>query len=305
MTNEALGPRGASAGAVLRAARERQGLHIAALAAAIKVSPRKLEALENDRFDELPGATFTRALAQTVCRTLRIDAAPVLALLPPSDMVELDHVTGRLNAPFRDRASRDGAGLSGITAAPLAWGGVLLLVAALVTYFVPPSWYGPAASAPAARPAPSVVPVARPAPATAAPAPTAAPLAAEPAASAAEAAASGAVPAVAAPTAAAPASATQVEITHATPGPADAASAAGSGILQLAASDASWIEVRDSGGRILLSRTVQPGEAVGLDGALPMRLVIGNAPATRVTFRGRSVDLAPSTRDTVARIELN
>ena len=54
----------ASAGAMLRAAREQQGLHIAALAAAIKVTPRKLDALEHDRWDELPDATFTRALAQ-------------------------------------------------------------------------------------------------------------------------------------------------------------------------------------------------------------------------------------------------
>ena len=67
-----------SAGAGRRRAAERgpaaargaraQGLHIAALAAAIKVAPRKLELLEADRFDELPDATFTRALAQTVCR---------------------------------------------------------------------------------------------------------------------------------------------------------------------------------------------------------------------------------------------
>ena len=52
-----------SAGRLLREAREKQGLHIAALAAAIKVSPKKLELLESDRFDELPDATFTRALA--------------------------------------------------------------------------------------------------------------------------------------------------------------------------------------------------------------------------------------------------
>ena len=69
---------------MLRAAREKQGLHIAALAAAIKVSPRKLDALENDRWHELPDATFTRALAQTVCRTLKVDARPVLDKLPPS-----------------------------------------------------------------------------------------------------------------------------------------------------------------------------------------------------------------------------
>ena len=67
-----------SAGALLRQARQAQGLHIAALAAAIKVTPRKLELLEADRYDELPDATFVRALAQTVCRSLKIDAAPVL-----------------------------------------------------------------------------------------------------------------------------------------------------------------------------------------------------------------------------------
>ncbi len=59
-----------TAGRLLREAREKQGLHIAALAAAIKVAPRKLELLEADRFDELPDATFTSALAQTVCRAL-------------------------------------------------------------------------------------------------------------------------------------------------------------------------------------------------------------------------------------------
>ena len=55
-------------GALLREAREAQGLHIAALAAAIKVTQKKLELLEADRFDALPDATFARALAQTVCR---------------------------------------------------------------------------------------------------------------------------------------------------------------------------------------------------------------------------------------------
>ncbi|HJV61195.1 MAG TPA: helix-turn-helix transcriptional regulator, partial [Albitalea sp.] len=66
-----------TAGGIIRAARQSQGLHIAALSAAIKVSQKKLEALEADRLDELPDATFTRALAQTVCRALKIDPSPV------------------------------------------------------------------------------------------------------------------------------------------------------------------------------------------------------------------------------------
>ena len=103
MTEAVSSPGGGSAGAQLRAARERQGLHIAALAAAIKIPQRKLEALEADRFDELPDATFTRALAMTVCRALKIDPAPVLAQLPQGGPQGLGKVNGSLNTPFRDR----------------------------------------------------------------------------------------------------------------------------------------------------------------------------------------------------------
>src|SRR4051794_32653278 len=92
-----------TAGALLRQARQAQGLHIAALAASIKVGQRKLELLESDQFDQLPDATFTRALAQTVCRALKIDAAPVLALMPPPGGYRLEHVGEGINAPFRDR----------------------------------------------------------------------------------------------------------------------------------------------------------------------------------------------------------
>ena len=76
------------------------------------------------------------------------------------------------------------------------------------------------------------------------------------------------------------------------------------GLVQLRTSESSWVEVRDARGVLLLSRTVQPGESVGLDGNLPLRLVIGNAAVTQLGFRGKPVDLTPSTRDNVARVEL-
>jgi cytoskeleton protein RodZ len=72
---------GDSAGARLRRAREQSGLHIAALAVTLKVPVKRLEALEADRYDLLPGPVFTRALAASVCRSLKLDAAAVLALL--------------------------------------------------------------------------------------------------------------------------------------------------------------------------------------------------------------------------------
>ena len=58
---------------------KRTGLHVATLAAALKVPVHKLEALEADDIDALPDAVFARALAASVCRSLKIDPAPVLA----------------------------------------------------------------------------------------------------------------------------------------------------------------------------------------------------------------------------------
>ena len=70
------------------------------------------------------------------------------------------------------------------------------------------------------------------------------------------------------------------------------------------ATEASWIEAQDARGRVLLSRTLQPGESVGLDGALPLKLVIGNASATEVTLRGKRVTLGAPNRDNVVKVEL-
>lgn len=91
----------ASAGQLLKQAREAAGLHVAALAVALKVPVSKLEALEADRFDDLPDAVFVRALASSVCRTLRVDAAPILALLPQTQRPHLKADDAGINTPFR------------------------------------------------------------------------------------------------------------------------------------------------------------------------------------------------------------
>ena len=125
------------AGALLRAARQQQGLHIAALAASIKVTPAKLEALESGRTDELPDLTFTRALAQTVCRVLKIDAAPVLALLPGAPAGSLERVDSGLNTPFRERNGRTDPAAWLPWRHPVLWLAGLLLAAAAAFVLVP------------------------------------------------------------------------------------------------------------------------------------------------------------------------
>ncbi|MBL8316307.1 MAG: helix-turn-helix domain-containing protein [Rubrivivax sp.] len=308
-------PGSPSAGALLRAAREKQGLHIAALAAAIKVAPRKLDALENDRWQDLPDATFTRALAQTVCRTLKIDAQPVLALLPAAAALPLEPLGNGMNQPFRDRPVRDGPGFGTAAIRPMVWAAAVLMVAALVVYFVPPDlWTArpPAAVAstpamPAAASAASAVSPGLPASAVAAssaalPASAVAAVDAGASVPGAAASSSGAV-ATAAPLADAP-PATAGETVFSAPPAAAASAPAAAGLVQLSSSEASWVDVRDGRGIVLLSRTVQPGESVGLNGSLPIRMTIGNASGTQVRFRGQLVDLAPRTRENVARVEL-
>jgi cytoskeleton protein RodZ len=290
-----------SAGALLRAARERQGLHIAALSAAIKIPQRKLEALEADRFDELPDATFTRALAMTVCRALKIDAAPVLAQLPQVAGNGLAAVTGGLNAPFRDRPGRADPADFSPARHPLSWAALAVLVAAVAVFLLPSGWWD--AFWPGSTPAQPPVAAA---PASA-PESMASSAAADAAASAASAAASDSLPATASLLGASAASAPAVEVVHSVPGVDAGASAAAdraAGVAVLRATDATWVEVVDAGGQVLVQRVLQPGESLGLNGTLPFRLKIGNAAATQLQFRGQGVDLAAFTRDNVARLEL-
>jgi cytoskeleton protein RodZ len=286
--NDGVEPRSAApttAGAVLRSARQAQGLHIAALAASIKVTQRKLESLEADRYDELPDLTFTRALAKTVCRSLKIDATPVLALLPQLSETGLDGVHQGLNTTFRDRPGRvEPTDLSVLTR-PTFWVPLLLVLAAGAIYLLPQRW---------------LADVRPPAPVASAAAPSGA------ASAAANAASTAALPASLSASEA-PAAATVTDAAPAfPPGPLaePAAGAEMTGVLQLRVTGESWVEVLDAHGASLLQRMLQPGEAVGLDGTPPFKLKIGNAAVTQLSFRGRPVELAPSTRDNVARLEL-
>ena len=288
-----------SAGRLLREAREARRMPIAALASAIKVAPRKLELLEADRFDQLVDPTFARALAQTVCRSLKIDAAPVLALLPRPTASRLGEAGRDLNAPFHEPAGPIGEGDWSVLARPAIWGPLVLLIIAAGVYLMPHSWLGTgqlrrtsepdtargsgngtgAATVGSERPvvqAPAATPEAVMAVAPTAPTPEA--------------------------TAETPAPTTPLANDGVTPTAAGASPPAK--LLQVHVTAQSWVEVIDVRGQSLLSRVIQPGENVELDGVAPLKIKIGNAAATEVVFRGQPLPLAPYTRDNLARLEL-
>ena len=291
-------PTGASpsAGTLLRTARQAQGLHIAALAASIKVSQRKLELLEADRLAELPDATFARALAQTICRNLKIDPAPVLAALPQAPGYRLDAVDQGINTPFRDRPGRHEPAPFFALTSPGVWVTALIAGAALLILLMPADWASSIQTAisrpPTDTPA-STAPVAaaaEPLPLPAAPVDVAAMPADTTSAAIADTAASAVVLEQSASSAA---SALPLTATASAVGP-----------LRLKASAETWVEVVDGESKVLVSRMLASGEALVLDGASPFKLKIGNAAGTEVAFRGQVVNLASSTRENVARLEL-
>ena len=125
----------ASAGALLRHYREAQGFKLDVLAQALRVAPAKLEALEADRLDELPDAMFARALTLAMCRQLKTDAAPVLALLPSQDVSRLAPKNERgLDFPLDRPSFLPQSSFVAVVRlfTPMRWAAVAVLVLALV-----------------------------------------------------------------------------------------------------------------------------------------------------------------------------
>ena len=75
-------------GAELKDAREALGLTVSEVAQQLKFGARQLEALEEERFDALPGGTFVRGMVRNYARLLK---------LPPEPLVE--RIAGRFEAP--------------------------------------------------------------------------------------------------------------------------------------------------------------------------------------------------------------
>lgn len=321
-----------SAGALLRQAREAAGTDLGSLAVALKVSVKKLEALEGDRFDLLPDAVFVRALASSVCRALKIDASPVLARLPQSVAPRLQYDAPGLNTPFHtpgdvaktpfwDRLSR-----------PMVLAALAVLMGTLVLIFFPSSEQraeigaivarAPAAATPAAPEAvpepvlvpatPAVVtpPAAAAAPKTAAPTPPKAVVAPVAPKVIIPPTAPKAPPAAPAPVARpVPPAAVVAPAPAAVPAGTDTAAPVrkklpSTGIVVFKTTEPSWIEVTDARGVIQLSRVVEPGEPVGASGPLPLNVSVGRAHVTEVLVRGKPYSLESVTKQGVARFEV-
>jgi cytoskeleton protein RodZ len=304
-----------TAGALLRDAREAAGVHIAALAVTLKVPVRKLEALEQDRFDLLPDAVFARALAASVCRTLKLDAATVLERLPRTSTPKLSYPTTRSSTPFRSSGYGSGSGtsLKAQLSRPAVLTGIAFLLGALVLIFLP-------AKIPDAVPGTQGTEGAMVTGESLKGLPAAMSKAGVGLADSTKSVLSALQTGdVATPVSAAPTGGLLVtdSITSATLESAQALAATpaavlgdpavptvATGIVTFRAKGQSWVEVTDAKGTVVLRRTLAAGELVGATGALPLTAVVGRADATQVQVRGQAFELSAVTKDNVARFEV-
>lgn len=350
-----------SAGALLREAREAAGVDLMTLAQALKVSVKKIEALEADAYERLPDAVFTRGLASSVCRALKIDPKQILERMPTSPTVRLAQEEGGLNTPFQTPGDVAKTPFLDQLSRPMILAALAILLGAIVLVFFPsaerrgeigaivsnaPSGAAsgetaqavasgavvPAEPASSERPevVPSSVPAtsstpkseapvaasaarspstpAKPAPAVvAAPAPQTSVAAPAGVATASRTTTPAVTPAPAVAQASVAATALKAAVTteaSATPGDAPRKKLPGTGVVVFKTTGSSWVNVTDAQGAVLLSREVLPDEPVGVSGKMPLNISIGRADLTTVTVRGQPYDLAPVTKQGVARFEL-
>ncbi len=255
-----------SLGTQLREAREARANSIADVVQVIRFSAHQIEALERDDYASLPGPTSVRGLARNYAKFLKLDPAPLLALLEPAVPVAEADVR-----PPTNMGEADQPGIAERVPSRVLVGAIcvaLLLVAGF--------WYLDTAGENVAPKRPT------------APASSTAPL---------PPADSGTAVTVVAPTA---------TVVAANPPDAagEATVAPRAGGLRIEFDDRSWIEVRDVSQKVVLVGVYAAGSRHHVDGVAPFQLWIGRASAVRVFMGERSIDLKPHTREEVARFSL-
>jgi len=283
-----------SAGRMLRAAREAQGVHLAVLSVNLKVSVRQLEALEADQYASFKGLAFVRALAQSVCRQLKIDPAPVLAALPrhaTPQALEPVSLASRQAAHAARPAKRSSGANKGLSRQVMLLA-VLMLVGAAALIWWPNTQETAVTTEETQEPVQAAVPMEpanEPAQASEVQAPPQ-----QPASSPVP-----AVPAVTRPVVDAPATKPLIDAPMAA-----ASSIAGELPLVLKLTADAWVEVRDSRGQMALRRIVKAGETVKLDAPAPLFVYVGRADSAELNWQGKPVDLKPYTQNNEARLQI-
>lgn len=310
-------------GGRLREIRVSRKLSLEFVASQLRLDPPRLEALENDAYDQLPGPAFVRGYLRGYARLVGVPAGP---LLEAYDRYGFD-----TPALIPDITSRPQIRSTDVPVKLVTY-----VLAGLLLVLVGVWWFSHRESPVDAEPEragqspelpETVVEADRPVVLPPPPAPFAdeaepeAPVAVEPAPAPAEAAAtpSAAVPeggsgdADAAP---AEGEATQAEtadvadVTPAGPSPGDAPAAEAApladpaGQLEISFVHDSWVEIEDAAGESLFYGTAKGGETLEVVGRPPYRVLLGYAHEAEVKYNNELFDHRPYINKGLARFTL-
>ena len=262
---DAAPPGAPTAGADLRAARERVGWSLPEMASALHIRPQYLEALEEGRISELPGNAYALGFLRTYAGALGLDPNEIARRFKAeaAGVNEKTELTFPVPVPER-----------GVPAGAVVLLGVLLAVGAYVGWYrlsgegrlpAETSTQIPLRLAPLAEQAvrPSATPVVASVPAPVAPTPV-------------QQAEAPPVPAISPSSAAAAA----VEPPPAANEPSDQPR------IVLRASADAWVQVRDRAGPVLLNRILHAGETWDVPPKPNLLLTTGNAGGTDLVVDG-------------------
>lgn len=292
-------------GEVLQAARAARQLTLQDVSNSLRYSVKQIDALEKGDYDLLPDAVITRGFIRNYAKLLEIDAEPLLASYRETVSVQ----------PEKMIAVKSSMRPIQLTKESQPWlkyiiGSILVLLFLLAWLFYID--YMPKPSRATADNTTEVVEKIAPVPAEALPE-VALPVAQRAADDASasdltagtDAASNDLSPVAAADEKPADAAVAAEDKPLSAPLQQQAAMnvAADKG-LTMTFTALSWVSVTDKTGRVVYQKIAHAGDKVTLNAAAPLTVVIGNAGGTRVNFKGTDVDLAPKTKDNVARITL-
>jgi len=263
-----LGGAGTGVGEELARARAALGLSVADVAQQLKFAARQIEAMEQERFDQLPAGTFARGMLRAYARLLKLDPEPMVERIAarvavPDNAAAL--AAARRPIPITDSSRRGNLiyaacslAILGIMAAVIfEWQGERADAARLTFVAAAQAPVEQSTAVASAVAQPNLVPLTQPEAAT---------------------------------PAAAPVAATE--------------SRSGTKRISMKFERTSWVEIRGREGKPLLSQLNPAGTEQTVEGRPPFALVIGNAQHVRLTYDERPIDLAPHVKVEVARFTL-
>lgn len=251
-------------GARLRAAREAQPLSLTQISAELRIEPKFLTALEEDRLDEFPAPVFTKGYLKQYGSMLGLDISDLLAQY--YRQVDVKDIPVVHHKPIR---LRDDDQIRHWLAAAVV---LIAVCGGLAAWWV-------------SQPVTEPIVVERAAePAVAAPPPTR-PLAIVPPAS--EARASSVDEIVDEPT---------VEVPPLVPAPAEAVAAADSVQIELSFAEDCWTEITDANGERLFYGLGSAGARSRFSAALPISVFLGNAAGVELSLDGSRYPIPAGSR---------